>query len=83
MSVGRQYRLSGDRWPARPAGGHGSWPAGGLDVVTPPRYGRVVADLIPGARFEVLPQEAHQPFPEVPDSFNARFDAFWREVEAG
>ena len=30
-----------------------------------------------------MPGEAHQPFQEVPDEFNARVDAFWREVEAG
>jgi hypothetical protein len=29
----------------------------------------------------VLPGEAHQPFQEVPDKWNARVDAFWREVE--
>jgi pimeloyl-ACP methyl ester carboxylesterase len=56
--------------------------AGGLDMVAPPRYGRVVADGIPGARFEVLAEEAHQPFQEVPDLFNAQVDAFWQEVEA-
>jgi pimeloyl-ACP methyl ester carboxylesterase len=55
---------------------------GGLDIITPPRYGRVVADAIPGARFEILAEEAHQPFQEVPDLFNAKVDAFWREVEA-
>lgn len=55
--------------------------AGELDVTTPPRYGRAVADAIPGARFEVMPGEAHQPFQEVPDLFNARVDAFWREIE--
>ena len=54
--------------------------AGGQDINTPPRYGQIVADLIPGARFEVLPAEAHQPFQEVPDEFNALVDAFWREV---
>jgi hypothetical protein len=32
-------------------------------------------------RFEVM-EEAHQPFQEVPDEWNARVDAFWREVEA-
>jgi pimeloyl-ACP methyl ester carboxylesterase len=56
--------------------------AGGLDMITPPRYGRVVADAIPGARFEILAEEAHQPFQEVPDLFNAKVDAFWRAVEA-
>jgi hypothetical protein len=53
-----------------------------LDIITPPRYGRVVADAIPGARFEVLAAEAHQPFQEVPDLFNATVDTFWREIEA-
>ena len=56
--------------------------AGELDILTPPRFGHAVADAIPGARFEVMPGEAHQPFQEVPDEFNARVDAFWREVEA-
>ena len=55
--------------------------AGGQDICTPPRYGRVVADGIPDAQFEELAGEAHQPFQEVPDEFNARIDAFWREVE--
>ena len=56
--------------------------AGGLDLITPPRYGRAVADAIPGARFEVLAEEAHQPFQEVPDLFNATVDTFWQQVEA-
>lgn len=57
--------------------------AGELDRTTPPRLGRLVAASIPGAQFEVLPGEAHEPFQEVPDLFNARVDAFWRQVEAG
>ena len=56
--------------------------AGGRDMITPPRHGQAVADGIPGARFEVLPEEAHQLFQEAPDLFNARVDAFWRGVEA-
>ena len=56
--------------------------AGGLDTILPPRHGRAVAELIPGAQFEVMPEEAHQPFQEVPDDWNARVDAFWRQVEA-
>lgn len=55
--------------------------AGERDIATPPRLGRIVADAIPGARFEVLPREAHQPFQESPRAFNARVDAFWREVD--
>ncbi|MFD5340743.1 alpha/beta fold hydrolase [Streptomyces hawaiiensis] len=56
--------------------------AGELDLATPPRLGREVAEGIPGAVFEVLPGEAHQPFQEVPEVFNTRVTAFWREVEA-
>jgi pimeloyl-ACP methyl ester carboxylesterase len=56
--------------------------AGGRDSTTRPELCRTVAQLIPGARFEVLEEEAHQPFQEIPDEWNARVDAFWREVEA-
>jgi pimeloyl-ACP methyl ester carboxylesterase len=57
--------------------------AGGRDLQMPPSLCRAVAELIPGALFEVMVEEAHQPFQEVPDEWNARVDAFWREVEAG
>ncbi|WP_406273862.1 alpha/beta hydrolase [Streptomyces sp. NBC_00191] len=57
--------------------------AGERDIATRPRLGRVVADAIPGAGFEVMAGEAHQPFQESPDVFNARVDAFWREVDGG
>lgn len=53
-----------------------------LDRAAPPHLGRSVADRIPGARFEVLAGEAHQPFQEAPDLFNARVAAFWRAVDA-
>jgi pimeloyl-ACP methyl ester carboxylesterase len=56
--------------------------AGGRDSTARPELCRAVAELIPGARFEVMEEEAHQPFQEVPDEWNARVDAFWREVEA-
>ena len=56
--------------------------AGGRDLQARPELGRVVADRIPGARFEVMEGEAHQPFQEVPDEWNARVDSFWQEVEA-
>jgi pimeloyl-ACP methyl ester carboxylesterase len=55
--------------------------SGGQDLIIPPLYGRAVADAIPGAVFEVWEEEAHQPFQEVPEAFNARVDLFWREVE--
>jgi len=55
--------------------------AGELDIILPPRFGRSVAAAIPNARFDVLPGEAHQPFQEIPDQWNARVGAFWREVE--
>jgi pimeloyl-ACP methyl ester carboxylesterase len=57
--------------------------AGEFDTLLPPRFGRDVAASIPGAQFEVMKEEAHQPFQEIPDEWNARVDAFWREVEAG
>jgi 3-oxoadipate enol-lactonase len=56
--------------------------AGGRDSTARPPLGRAVAELIPGARFEVMEEEAHQPFQEIPTQWNARVDAFWREVEA-
>ena len=56
--------------------------AGGLDMTGRPELRRAVAELIPGARFEVMDEEFHQPFQEVPGDWNARVDAFWREVEA-
>jgi 3-oxoadipate enol-lactonase len=56
--------------------------AGGIDPGARPELGRVVAEAIPGAEFEVWATESHQPFQEVPDRWNARVDAFWQDVEA-
>ena len=56
--------------------------AGGRDLNARPELCRAVAELIPGAQFEVMEEEAHQPFQEAPDDWNAHVDAFWREVEA-
>ncbi|MDQ3876606.1 MAG: alpha/beta hydrolase [Actinomycetota bacterium] len=56
--------------------------AGGRDSTSRPELCRAVAERIPGSRFEVMEEEAHQPFQEVPDEWNARVDAFWREVDA-
>lgn len=54
--------------------------AGGRDMTARPTLGRAVADRIPDARFEVMEEEAHQPFQEVPDAWNHRVDAFWRDI---
>lgn len=56
--------------------------AGGRDMTSRPELCRAVAELIPGARFEVLENEAHQPFQEVPSEWNDRVDAFWRGLDA-
>jgi pimeloyl-ACP methyl ester carboxylesterase len=56
--------------------------AGGRDMTARPSLCRAVAELIPGAQFEVMDEEAHQPFQEVPDEWNARVDVFSREAEA-
>jgi pimeloyl-ACP methyl ester carboxylesterase len=56
--------------------------AGGRDVTSRPDLCRAVAERIPEALFEVMEDEAHQPFQEVPDEWNARVDAFWRDVDA-
>ena len=55
--------------------------AGGLDSTARPELCRAVAELIPGAQFEVMEEESHQPFQEVPADWNARVEAFWREVD--
>jgi pimeloyl-ACP methyl ester carboxylesterase len=54
---------------------------GDIDRTVAPYLGQAVAEGIPGARFEVLPEEGHRPFVEAAEQFNARIDAFWREVD--
>ena len=56
--------------------------AGRRDLVGRPELSRAVADAIPGAVFEEQEGEAHQPFQEVPEQWNARVHAFWQVVEA-
>jgi len=56
--------------------------AGGRDITSRPELGRAVAELIRGAWFEVLDDQAHQPFQEVPDQWNRRVDGFWSQIEA-
>jgi pimeloyl-ACP methyl ester carboxylesterase len=57
--------------------------AGGRDPTARPELGRAVADAIPGALFEIMEEESHQPFQEVPDQWNSRVAAFWQGVDAG
>ena len=52
------------------------------DQVVLPSMGEHHARLIPHAKSCWYEQVGHSPFLEVPDRFNARVDAFWREVEA-
>jgi hypothetical protein len=46
--------------------------AGGRDMTARPPLCGAVAELIPGAQYEVMEEEAHQPFQEVPDEWNNR-----------
>ncbi|HSN37651.1 MAG TPA: alpha/beta hydrolase [Arthrobacter sp.] len=55
--------------------------AGEVDPMSRPELGEAVARRIPGAHFEVMPKESHQPFQESPDDWNARVDEFWQEAE--
>jgi pimeloyl-ACP methyl ester carboxylesterase len=57
--------------------------AGGRDPSSRPERCRAVAELIPGAQFEVMEEESHQPFQEVPDAWNSRVEDFWRHVDGG
>jgi 3-oxoadipate enol-lactonase len=50
-------------------------------VASAPRYSRLVADLIPGAEFVLLPEEAHQPFQERPEQYNQLVHEFWSRIE--
>jgi pimeloyl-ACP methyl ester carboxylesterase len=56
--------------------------AGGDDIVTRPALGREVADLISRAEFRLQLGEAHQPFQERPDEWNATVQEFWSHVGA-
>ena len=53
---------------------------GEIDVQVPPRYGREVADAIPGAEFHLFrgPNASHLSCAEMPEEFN-RFTLDWLE----
>ncbi|HTT28193.1 MAG TPA: 3-oxoadipate enol-lactonase [Solirubrobacteraceae bacterium] len=53
--------------------------AGAEDPATPPEHGRLIADLIPGARFEVISPAAHLATIERPDLTTAMILRFLTE----
>ena len=57
--------------------------AGAVDPMSRPELGQDVARRISGAQFEVMPEESHQPFQEIPDEWNARVHEFWQQIPGG
>jgi 3-oxoadipate enol-lactonase len=57
--------------------------AGADDPATLPEHGRLIADLIPGARFEVISPAAHLATIERPDLTTAMILRFLSEAEEG
>ena len=55
--------------------------AGGPHSTARPPLCRAVAELIPGDRFEVMEDEAHQPFQESRTGGTPGVDAFRRQIE--
>jgi 3-oxoadipate enol-lactonase len=55
--------------------------AGGRHSTARPELGRAVAELIPGARFEVMEDEAHQPFQEPRTGGTPGVNGFRRQIE--
>ena len=53
---------------------------GGADITNPVENGREIAELIPGAELVILEGEAHQPFQEVPERWNAIVGEFLSRV---
>jgi pimeloyl-ACP methyl ester carboxylesterase len=52
---------------------------GAEDILAPPRLGRDVAGLIPGARFVEIPQAGHSVHLEQQRAFNEAVEAFLEE----
>jgi pimeloyl-ACP methyl ester carboxylesterase len=57
--------------------------AGGRDLIAPPELGKEIADRIPSAEYVLLAEEAHQPFQEQPDEWNAMVHEFWIRIDIG
>lgn len=49
---------------------------GALDQTTPPALARALAEKIPGAHYEEIPDSGHCPMLEQPDFLTGRIDAF-------
>jgi pimeloyl-ACP methyl ester carboxylesterase len=55
--------------------------AGERDIISRPEMGKQVADGIADAKLVVMHGQAHQPFQEEPDAFNALVDDFLQDLE--
>ncbi|HET6173603.1 MAG TPA: alpha/beta fold hydrolase [Gaiellales bacterium] len=53
---------------------------GELDLCLPERFGRELADRIPGAQLLVIAGQGHQPFQEGPEQYNTLLAEFWSSV---
>jgi pimeloyl-ACP methyl ester carboxylesterase len=56
--------------------------AGEIDPQFPRPYAEEIASRIGGAELVVMEGQAHQPFQEVPDDFNALVTGFWERVDS-
>jgi 3-oxoadipate enol-lactonase len=54
--------------------------AGDRDGATPPDLVRELADLIPGARYELMRGVGHLPCVENPDAYTAHLTGFLRDI---
>lgn len=57
--------------------------SGELDPIARPAYGRMLAERIPGAAFEVWPGTAHGLMLQQPEAVNDRLRRFFAEAETG
>ncbi len=53
--------------------------AGAEDPATPPAHGRLIADTVPGARFEIVPDAMHLANVERPEAVSALLTEFLTE----
>jgi len=50
---------------------------GELDLCLPERFSRELVARIPGAQLQVIADNGHQPFQEMPEQYNALLAEFW------